>query len=168
MSFVDEKWSSFTLRIPIKADVETVYRAWATQVGLESWFLRLAEFTKQDGQVRHINDFVQKDDWYHWLWFGYDDGIFERKEVIEANGKDKLKFGFTGDCAVTVTISSEHDETICTLLQEHIPLDQNPKTNLALGCSVGWTFYLANLKSVLEGGIDLRNRNVLLKNVVNS
>jgi len=168
MSVITQEWSSFSLRIPIKADVATIYRAWTTQEGLESWFLRLAEFTKQDGQVRHIHDFVQKNDWYHWLWHGYADDVFERKEVIEANGKDRLKFGFTSDCTVTVAIDREQDETICTLVQEHIPLDQNPKTNLALGCSVGWTFYLANLKSVLEGGIDLRNKNEMLKNVINS
>jgi hypothetical protein len=30
-------------------------------------------------------------------------------------------------------------------------------------CQLGWTFYLANLKSVIEGGVDLRNKNVDLK-----
>lgn len=168
MSTLTHEWSSFTLRIPIKADVASIYKAWATQEGLESWFLRLAEFTKQDGQVRHIHDFIQSNDWYHWLWHGHGDDTFERKEIIEANGVDSLKFGFTDECIVTVSISVELHETICTLTQERIPLDENPKTNLALGCSVGWTFYLANLKSVLEGGIDLRNKNEMLKDVVNS
>jgi len=32
--------------------------------------------------------------------------------------------------------------------------------------SRGWIFYLTNLKSVLEGGLDLRNRKVELKNVI--
>ena len=40
--------------------------------------------------------------------------------------------------------------------------------SIYVDCSYGWTFFLANLKSVLEGGIDLRNRNVDIKNVVNS
>jgi hypothetical protein len=30
----------------------------------------------------------------------------------------------------------------------------------------GWIFYLINLKSVLEGGLDLRNRKVELRNVI--
>lgn len=30
------------------------------------------------------------------------------------------------------------------------------------------TFYLANLKSVLEGGLDLRNKNVNIPNVISA
>jgi hypothetical protein len=37
-----------------------------------------------------------------------------------------------------------------------------------MGCLGGWTFYLANLKSYLEGGVDLRNKNLALNNMVNS
>lgn len=37
-----------------------------------------------------------------------------------------------------------------------------------LSCKTGWTSYLANLKSVLEGGIDPRNKNEQLKAVINS
>ena len=35
-------------------------------------------------------------------------------------------------------------------------------------CGKGWTFYLANLKAVLQGGVDLRNKNVLIQKVVNA
>jgi hypothetical protein len=37
-----------------------------------------------------------------------------------------------------------------------------------VGCGEGWTFYLTNLKSILEGGVDLRNKEMKLKNVINS
>lgn len=40
--------------------------------------------------------------------------------------------------------------------------------NYHIGCTKGWNFYLTNLKSLLEGGIDLRNRNKGLKEVINS
>ena len=30
----------------------------------------------------------------------------------------------------------------------------------------GWIFYLANLKSVLEGGLDLRNKRMEITNVI--
>ena len=42
------------------------------------------------------------------------------------------------------------------------------KLRLYIGCGEGWTFYLANLKSMLEGGIDLRNKNDKIKGVINS
>ena len=54
------------------------------------------------------------------------------------------------------------------LTQEKIPLDEESKVNYHLGCMEGWTFYLANLKSILEGGIDLRNKNVNLTKVINA
>lgn len=74
-------WSRFALRINVRATTESLYKAWSTRLGIESWFLRLADFRGPDGQPKHI------------------------------------------------------------------------------GYKTGWTFYLANLKSILEGGIDLRNRN---------
>jgi len=54
------------------------------------------------------------------------------------------------------------------LTQENIPEDNNPASNLLVGCVEGWTFYLANLKSYLQGGIDLRNKNVNIQGVINS
>jgi hypothetical protein len=40
--------------------------------------------------------------------------------------------------------------------------------NYHLGCKTGWTFYLANLKSLMEGGIDLRNKNEKIQRVINA
>ena len=168
MTMLSEKWNSFMLRVGIRATEVDVYKAWTTQDGLERWFLRSAEFTDQHGRSRHIHDFVQPNDFYHWLWHGYPDDVFERNEVIDANGRNTFKFVFTGNCVVTVTLSHAFGETICTLTQEHIPLDVEPKTNLYLNCSNGWTFYLTNLKSILEGGLDLRNKNINLSHVINS
>jgi hypothetical protein len=54
------------------------------------------------------------------------------------------------------------------LTQENIPEEENPEKNLYLAYSQGWAFYMVNLKSILEGGIDLRNKNDLLSKVVNS
>lgn len=45
---------------------------------------------------------------------------------------------------------------------------EDPARNLLVGCGEGWVFYLANLKSILEGGIDLRNKNDAIRNVLNS
>ena len=168
MTMQSENWSSFTLKISIQASEEAVYKAWATQNGLERWFLRSAEFTNQLGNVRHIHDFIQANDWYHWLWHGYPDDAYERKEVIEANGRNTFKFVFTDNCIVSITLSPAFGETLCTLTQDHIPLDSDPKNNLYLNCSNGWTFYLTNLKSVLEGGHDLRNKNISLTRVINA
>ena len=94
-------WSRFRARIDVKAEVSDVYDAWTTRVGLERWFLRVAEFTKPDGGLRDATAAIRGGDHYRWLWHGYDDAS---------------------------------------------------RANYHLGCLTGWTFYLANLKSILEGG----------------
>ena len=85
---------------------------------------------------------------------------------MDCNGKDffKFKFGEAGDCSVT--IYEEQGEKIVELVQDQIPTDDKSKQNWHIGCKTGWTFYMANLKSMLEGGIDLRNRNETIQNVI--
>jgi uncharacterized protein YndB with AHSA1/START domain len=161
-------WSSFTRRITIRAKTYDIYRCWATQSGLEKWFLRMAEFTKPDGSHRGKDYQVQKGDTYKWLWHGYGDESNELGKIIDANGKDMLQFSFSGGSTVTVSIYTEGGETIAEVKQSNIAVHDDSKANYHVGCSVGWTFYLTNLKSVIEGGIDLRNKNEQIPNVVNS
>ena len=161
-------WKTFTKRIIINAEKENIYYSWATQAGLESWFLRVAEFTKPDGTLRNRDEFAQQEDKYKWLWFGYDDSIAEEKEILEANDNDMLRFSFSGGCIVTVSLKEEAGETICELVQQ-MPMDnESEQRYFYIECGKGWTFYMANLKSILEGGIDLRNKNVAIQNVINA
>jgi len=53
-------------------------------------------------------------------------------------------------------------------MQEEIPTDEKSMQSFYVGCKTGWTFYLANMKSILEGGIDLRNKNEKLQQMLNS
>ena len=161
-------WSKFRLRINIDVPVELVYAAWTTRQGLESWFLRKALLFASNGEPRGIKESIQAADTYEWYWFGYPDTVLEKGNILEANGYDLLRFSFAGSCIVTITIFTEEKETICELIQSQIPEDDASRVKFHLGCSNGWTFYLGNLKSILEGGIDLRNKNENLKVVVNS
>lgn len=49
------------------------------------------------------------------------------------------------------------------LVQEH-----ESKFQFHIGCQMGWSFYLANLKSLYEGGIDLRYKKEKFTQVINS
>src|ERR1035437_4072442 len=163
---MDAQWTKFTKRIPIRADGQQIYTAWTCAAWLENWFLRKAVFTTPGGQQRKPGDLVEKGDSYEWYWHGYGDSVVEKGKVLDANGKDLFEFSFAGNCRVTVSIKTEAGENIVELTQVNIPIDENPFTNLLVGCGEGWTFYLANLKSILEGGIDLRNKNVEIKKVI--
>lgn len=160
-------WSRFITRISVKADPGRLYAAWATRAGIESWFLRLGEFTNGNGELLSSQQPVQPGDKYRWQWFGYPDEVTEKDEIIEANGKDRVKFGFGAAGKCTVTIFEELGETIVQLAQEDIPTDDYGKHHWHLGCKTGWTFYLANLKSIMEGGPDLRNKNDKLERMIN-
>lgn len=162
-------WTRFTVRINVKdVSIKKLYWAWATREGMEYWFLRLSEYKTKDGKLRKANETVEKGDQYKWLWHGWPDETVEYGEILDCNGKDYLKFSFgkAGNCAVH--IKEELGEKIVELLQDSIPEDDAGRMTWHVGCKTGWTFYFANLKSLLEGGIDLRNRNEKLQNVINS
>ncbi|HLF65502.1 MAG TPA: SRPBCC domain-containing protein [Saprospiraceae bacterium] len=156
---------NFTLRVPIKSESKRIFEFIATPQGIENWFLRQAKFILPDKTIRNKKSFIQSGDKYEWKWHGYPDYL-QKGKVLKNNGKNKLSFTFTGDCIVTLEIKSEKGETILLLTQTNIPPDKNPETNLYIQCQKGWTFYMTNLKSVLENGYDLRNRNDKLKKVV--
>lgn len=161
-------WGSFTVRININAAVEKLYLLWATEAGMESWFLRLCEYKRASRTHRDSHDPVQNGDTYLWRWHGYSDEVKEEGMILECNGKDYLKFSFgqAGDCIVRIKEEAGH--TIVELYQENIPDDEKGKHYWHVGCKAGWTFYLANLKSLCEGGIDLRNKDERLKDMINS
>lgn len=161
-------WSRFLLRVNINTEPQKIYDAWTTQAGLESWFLRQAEFTRTDGVLRAKTEHFGKGDAYEWRWYGYHDDVVERRKVLEVNGCDLLSFAFSGDCIVTVRVTEEAGESLCILEQSGIQPDEQSRIHYYHGCSLGWTFYLANLKSILEGGLDLRNKNLRLPNVINA
>ncbi|WP_207511215.1 SRPBCC family protein [Longitalea luteola] len=166
MSTID--WSRFVVRINVSAPVETLYRAWTTRNGMESWFVRLSEYRNKNGEEKDKDEQVVVGDTYKWLWHGYPDTSLEKGEILEANHKDLFKFSFGKAGICTVQIKVEDGEHIVELVQEQVPTDETGKQNFHVGCKTGWTFYLANLKSIVEGGIDLRNKNLHLKEMLNS
>jgi uncharacterized protein YndB with AHSA1/START domain len=161
-------WSRFVTRINVTASTEVLYNAWATRAGIEKWFLRMSEYKKPDGNLRGSNEAVQKGDTYTWRWYGWSDDTTEYGSILDRNEKDYFKFSFgkAGNCSVT--IKEEQGQHIVELVQDDIPSDEQGKHYWHLGCKTGWTFYLANLKSILEGGIDLRNKDEKLTNMINA
>lgn len=165
-------WTRFTKRININATPQDIYNAWTTRNHIENWFVRFSEFTSKSETLRQCEEAIHTGDTYKWMWHGYPDSVIEDGKILEANGSDKISFTFSGPPAspmvVTVKISEEESQSIVSLTQENIPVDDKGRMSFHVGCGEGWTFYLSNLKSILEGGIDLRNKNVKLAKMINS
>lgn len=161
-------WSKFVTRINIGAPADVIYKMWATRSGMESWFVRLSEYKDTNGVEKGAEEEVTIGDTYKFHWFGYDDNAVEHGKILElkSNGLFKFSFGKAGN--VTVTIKEEDGEQVVELIQDEIPTDEQAMYNYHVGCKAGWTFYLANLKSILEGGIDMRNKKIRQKEMLNS
>lgn len=159
-------WTRFELRIKVKATVETLYDCWATRHGMENWFLRQCLYSRH-GHVLPAESKAQTGDTYHWLWHGWADDVEETGEILEADSVSTFTFQFGKAGKVSVHITDDGDMSTVQLVQYDIPDTEGGRYDWHLGCKTGWTFYLTNLKSILEGGIDLRNREVGLPHVVN-
>ena len=162
----DFNWKKFTRRINIKAPIANIYSAWTKASELERWFLAKAEFFDESGNNIDRNHSVQKGSTYAWSWFLYD--AVENGKITEANGHDHIQFTFAGNCIVDILLTSLDNRVTVELCQSNIPTDDNSKKNIRLGCEAGWSFFLVNLKSVSEGGLDLRNKDESLKGMINN
>jgi hypothetical protein len=162
----DFDWTSFTKRIAVKASLTDIYNAWTRSAEIEKWFLEKAEFYNTEDELLMPNEAVSKGCSYKWFWFLYPDPM--PGFIRGANGKDFIQFTFEGECVVDVRLSENQGYTIIELTHRNIPVDDNSKQYIRLGCSSGWAFYLTNLKSVYEGGIDLRNKDENLTVMINN
>lgn len=161
----DFDWTSFTKRIAIRASIAQIYDAWTKSDELQKWFLEKATFYNSDKPLDPKTN-ASAGNSYEWVWYLYKDDMKGR--ITAANGKDFLQFTFEGECLVDVKLSEDNGYTIVELKHHNIPTDDNSKKFIRLGCSNGWGFYLVNLKSVYEGGIDLRNKDIELKPMINN
>lgn len=157
-------WSKFTLRININAPIKSILEAWMSQDNLEKWFLSSAVYSDFTGSTRSRNENIKVGDTYTWRWHAADD--VAKGEVLSIDPLKSLSFTFLS-CIVRVKVFEEAGDHILEVEQSQIGTDESSIVSNHLGCTRGWTFYMTNLKSVLEGGLDLRNRNEGIKNVVN-
>ena len=162
----DFDWTSFTLKIAIKAKLEDIYDAWTKAREIEKWFLSSSQFSDENHVQLSKSQNVLKGDLYQWIWYLYDD--VEHGRITEANGKNYFQFTFAGDCVVDILLREEYEYVIVELTQNNIPTDDQSKRNIRIGCHGGWSFYLVNLKSVYEGGLDLRNKDNRFKPMLNN
>jgi uncharacterized protein YndB with AHSA1/START domain len=165
---MSNNWTEFKLRVNTNASVEKAYAAVATPAGLESWFLRKADITTGGGggELRQPGDKIQKGDEYEFRWHGHPDSMSHKGKILAVDGKSQFSFTFSQDLPVSISVYKECDETIVELVEMFDPAEQEASKKHYLGNMKGWIFFLINLKSVLEGGLDMRNRKIALTNVL--
>ena len=170
-------WSQFQLGIFIHATPDDVFDAWTTGEGLTKWFLRSAEFAVSEGApvgkgrgrkplpafddlaVRPANDRCEPHDRYRWEWH-YNGGVVGEGWILDLRPPTRMVFTFGERMEVELRMRKQGDLCEVNLRQYNIPVTAAGRSSMHLGCRVAWAFFLSNLKSVAEGGLDLRELEV--------
>ena len=137
-------WSQFTQRVAVAAPVDKVYNMWTDPKQLRSWFVADARMDLKKGGE------------YEWTWFG---GGKEKGKILGSKKPSMLAFTFANS-KCEVVVKKDKSGSLVILKQYDIPTGEDEKVNIHLNCSCGWTFYLTNLKTFLEFGIDLRETDL--------
>ena len=154
-------WTRFERHTFIEADPATVFRAWAVPENIVKWFIATADYASPDGQARASDEIVRADDTYQWQWH---QDLSARGKVLEVVADEKMVFTF-GDkepgskekIIVTVDVQAEADgATRLRLVQENMADTPQAHVGWHMGCNLGWSFFMTNLKGLLEHGVDLR------------
>jgi uncharacterized protein YndB with AHSA1/START domain len=153
-------WTQFTREIFVQADLPTVFQAWAKPGEITKWFIATANVTTVDNQLRSPDDIMQVGDQYHWRWH---QDLQTSGTILDVVENERLQFTF-GDrtpgsdekVIVTVTFKALDDTTSIVLKQENLPDDERSHVHWHMGCNMGWSFFMTNLKALLEHGVDLR------------
>jgi glucose-6-phosphate 1-epimerase len=159
-------WTQFIARIYVRAGVPAVFEAWAAAAGLARWFVSSAEFRQPSRPVPPSAAAPRPDgaaragDEYLWRWDNVD--YQAAGSVLDLSWPDRLTFTFAGPSRCELRLRPCGELTCVELLHTGLPT-----VELYEACRRGWTFCLANLKSVLEGGIDLRDAEAGHGEVVN-
>lgn len=153
-----QDWTSFRKRIVIHKPANLVYDCWTLKSEIEKWFLEKASYLHDDQVERGPDENVEQGDLFIWKWNNWD--MEEKGKILEANGHDRISFTFGKGGNVHVELTEGEKGTELVLIQDCIPIDENSKMNLFVGCSTGWTFWLTNLKAYLEHGITLHARGL--------
>ncbi|MEX2244528.1 MAG: SRPBCC domain-containing protein [Fimbriimonadaceae bacterium] len=149
----DDLLKPFILKIWIKRDAEAIQRFWTRSDDLVRWFLASAKYFDASGAEVSI---AVPGGTYEWRWI---EGTTDRSSV-KAVEHGRIVLGWMHDKGeIELTFTQSSGETMVELKQTIETGSVEDRLSDQIGCQLGWTFFLANLKSVSEGGLDLREKD---------
>ena len=157
-------WEKFIRSVYLRKNINEIYPLISTAGGITKWFIGEAKYVSNDGIERKLDEFIQSRDSYVWKWYHKNFGL--EGNVLEANGKDFVKFTFGDAGTVSIKLSEENSKTFFELTQEVYP-DKPYYHQAHSHCYACWTFFLNNLKTVTEHNIDLRETESTNESLVN-
>lgn len=158
-------WKKFVRSVYLPVSPTEAYKLAATPEGITKWFIGKALYTSPGGLVRKYNEPAKTGDTYEWDW-GYKDFKVTGKVLdTEENKNFAVTFGKSYRVEIIIEDAGAN-RTLFKLVQEQMEGEEQDVFNY-INCYGCWTFFLNNLRSVTEGGIDLREREFNLDELVN-
>jgi uncharacterized protein YndB with AHSA1/START domain len=144
---------SFSHSVYLDKPVEKVFDYIAKCDGLSKWFIGVASYVSPEGTEREHDDYVQREDIYEWKWLKKN--FSTKGEVLDVQKNELFGFTFGSLFNVTIVLKKDKGRTLFTLTQKY-NADTIKDDFAHINCCVCWVFFITNLKSVIENGIDLR------------
>ena len=147
-------WSQFKVHMVYRAPRDDVVAAWATPGGLESFFIADADHRAPDGTRRAPDEPCVAGDRYRWKWLH---GFELEGHVLACEPNRRVSYTFGGNMRIDIGFL-ERDGAVEVAIHQTGCATQDPERAWQhLNCRSCWVYFLTNLKSVLEHGIDLRD-----------
>ena len=155
---------SFTHSIYLDKPVGEVFDLTAKCGGFTKWFIGEASYTSPEGEKRNPDEYAQREDTYEWKWKTKD--FTTKGIVLDVQENELFSFTFGSLFNVSINFKSDNGRTLFTLTQKYnAGAAQNDFAHI--NCCVCWIFFMTNLKSVIENGIDLREMSVNNEELIN-
>ena len=143
---------------------EGLFLKCTTSKGLTEWFVAEAVFSFGNYTKRKPDETAQTNDKYYWKFHR---GLMVTGKVLEVRPNELFKFTFgkkepDSDEDIIVGLNFLQDSgngTRIELKQENMADTEYSKVNYNLSCTVGWCYFLTNLRSLFESGFDLREKD---------
>jgi uncharacterized protein YndB with AHSA1/START domain len=147
-------WKRILWRIHVNVPMEAAYTALSTAKGLSGWMPMEAALTDAGGEPLPPGTAGSPGDHFRFSWHI---GHSEEGEFLEANGVDSVRFSFGQNTEVALSLEETDDGSVVVTMEQTHDRGDEMNLKMKMNYGAGWAFYLANLKSVLEGGLDLRD-----------
>ncbi len=157
ISLDSNNWKSFKRVIIIAERSDNIFNMWMSGNNITKWFLEEAKFYK-NGEVLNPSSRFSLDCTYKWKWYGWD--YIQEGKILEVVDGSLIKFTFGEAGVVTVRFEREDESrSRITLEQSDIKMESAENLyNYYYGCTMGWSFWLVNLKAFIEHGITLNDK----------
>ena len=149
-------WTQFDLYHYYPAPLEKVWHAWATPEGLCSFFVETCTGFDTEGNAHTPQSAFVPGGSYKWKWrhdFAGEGSIFTVEPMSH------LAFSFGAAMRVDVHLQDVGSSVRVHLHQSQIPDSEEGHVIGHMNCRSCWIFFMTNLVSVLQNGIDLRHED---------